>query len=138
MLFLNIILFLTPFLFWYFFGFFINNIKFDINNHYHFILASICSGLSIYLTISKCGITNNIMLLFLSAIISESIFSYYINKFSFTERTKEINSKIFISVMIMFFINSIRIYKQYNSKIYIAAISLILHIVIILVKFINQ
>jgi len=138
MLFLKYILLITPILFWYFFGFIVNDIRLELDNKNNiFVLASILSGVSIYLTYSKYGADRKVMLLFLLALVCESAYSYYTKRYIVNDRSQKVNREIFIIIMLMFFINSVRIYKQINAKIYLGALCLITHVLIILIKFIS-
>ena len=136
----QIILLITPFLFWYFFGFYINNIPLDLNkNNFVFILATVLSGLSIFLTVRKYGTNDNkVMLLFLLALACEATYSYFTKKYEISERPPSVNTKILMVILLMFFINSVRIYKQFNAKIYLGALCLVSYVLIIVIKFINE
>jgi hypothetical protein len=137
---IQIILLITPFLFWYFFGFYVNDIPLSLNNeNFVFVLATILSGLSIFLTVRKYGTNDNkVMLLFLLALACEATYSYFTKKYKVSERPPHVNTKILMVILLMFFVNSVRIYKQLNAKIYLGALCLVAHVLIIVTKFINE
>ena len=137
---IQIILLITPFLFWYFFGFYVNDLQLNLNNkNCIFILATILSGLSMFLTVRKYGTNDNkVMLLFLLALACEATYSYFTKKYEVSKRPPSVNTKILMVILLMFFINSVRIYKQFNAKIYLGALCLVSHVLIIVTKFINE
>jgi len=137
---IQILLLITPFIFWYFFGFYVNDLPLDPNeNNVIFILAAILSGLSIFFTVRKFGINDGkVILLFLLALCCEATYSYFTKKYKVHERPPHIRTRILMVILLMFFINSIRIYKEINAKIYLGALCLVTHVLIIVIKFVNE
>ena len=139
MLLLNIILLITPFLVWYFTGFVLNGRVFRINKkNYIFLIASILSGFSIFLTVRKKGDIDNVLLLFVLAIACEGVYSYNISKYPKKERSVENKNWILLILMMLVLINIIRVYKHTISGIYMGEICLISYLLIIIIKYITE
>ena len=100
----------------------------------NFILGLILSGVSIYLTSKKLGHTMKVMYPFLLAIAFEGILSHISHRWNIDESRR---NKAFIALMIMLFINSIRIYVQIKRGVLIGSVCLIISALIITIKFIN-
>ena len=138
-MFLDYILLITPFLFWYFASFVLNNKFFRINKkNYIFFIATIFSGFSIFFTIKKKGYTNIVLLLFTLAIFLECIYSYNITKYPKNERNVEREKCILFILIILILVNIVRIYKQMISGIYRGEICLIIYLLIIIIKYITE
>ena len=131
----NILLFMIPLLVWYFCGYVLNERNIFIDDTDPLFLAGlILSGISIYLTTNKLGHTMKIMYPFLLVTAFEGVLSEISHR-------KDINNpkrnKAFIALMMILFINSMRIYVQVKRGVLIGSVCLIIATLIITIKFIN-
>lgn len=131
----DVLLFISPILLWYFCGYVLNRRNIFIGDTDPlFILGLILSGVSIYLTSKKLGHTMKVMYPFLLATAFEGILSHISHRWNINEPKRD---KAFVALMMMLFINSMRIYVQVKREVLIGSVCLVMSSLIITIKFIN-
>ena len=135
---LKFILFLLPFIIWFFSKFIIfgNVIELTKENYVNFI-ATLFSGLSIYFTIEgDCKFKPNTLLFYILALIFEFIYITYIeyrrNEYD------EYKFTVFMILLFSIFINSNRLMYQIRHKYFDGAFCLMIFLLILIIKFINK
>lgn len=135
---LKFILFLLPFILWFFSKFILfgNVIELTKENYVNFI-ATLFSGLSIFFTVEGDGkFKPNTLLFYILALISEFTYITYIeyrrNEYD------EYKFTVFMILLFSIFINSNRLVYQIRHQYFDGAFSLLIFLLILIIKFINK